>query len=86
MSVRRYDLDTCIGCRYCFIACPMDVFRFDEETNKSVIAYPDNCQSCGQCYLHCSGKSLHIVNDQFTYAMTSHRAPVTAYEHKKRLS
>lgn len=38
MSVARYDLNKCIGCRSCVKVCPMDVFRFDEVNRKSVIA------------------------------------------------
>ena len=79
MSVQRYDLNACIGCRNCFMVCPMDVFRFDEAENKSVIAYPENCQSCGQCYVHCLGRSLVIGNFMTGYAITSHRATTTAY-------
>jgi MinD superfamily P-loop ATPase len=57
----------------------MDVFRFDEAKSKSVIAYPENCQSCGQCHLNCPGRSLMIVNDMFGYTIASHRATTTAY-------
>lgn len=74
MSVARYDLNSCIGCKNCVTICPMDVFRFDETAGKSVIAYPENCQSCGQCYLHCQGRSLIIVNNTIGYAITNYRA------------
>jgi NAD-dependent dihydropyrimidine dehydrogenase PreA subunit len=78
MSVQRYDLNACIGCRNCVKVCPMDVFYFDETRNKSVLAYAENCQSCGQCYLNCLGRSLTIVNNMFGYAITSYRATNTA--------
>ncbi|MFR3091572.1 MAG: ferredoxin family protein [Eggerthella lenta] len=39
MSVQRYDLNT-IGCESCMTVCPMDVFRFDHDQMKSVMAYP----------------------------------------------
>ena len=77
MSVIRYDLDACIGCRLCIQVCPFDVFRFNEEHKKSVIAYPENCQSCGQCFVNCLGRSLTIVNDMYGYAQTSYRAATT---------
>ena len=38
MAVRRADLNKCIGCRNCVNICPMDVFRFDEASRKSVMA------------------------------------------------
>lgn len=80
MSVQRYDLNACIGCRNCVDICPMDVFRFDEKENKSVIAFVENCQSCGQCYLNCYGRSLVIANQMSGYAITAHRATNTAYQ------
>jgi len=60
MAIERYDLNKCIGCRNCINICPMDVFRFAEAANKSVIAYPENCQACGMCYYACLGGSLQI--------------------------
>jgi hypothetical protein len=46
----------------------MDVFYFDESTKKSVIAYPENCQSCAQCYLGCLGDSLMMVDTMYEYS------------------
>ena len=77
MSVARYDLNKCIGCKSCVTVCPMDVFRFDEAAKKSVIAYPENCQSCGQCYVNCLGRALTIVNDMYGYSINAYRAPTT---------
>ena len=74
MSVQRYDLNKCIGCMNCVNICPMDVFRFDYEHFKSVIAYPENCQSCGQCFVNCLGRSLCLVNDEYGYSPTAYRA------------
>lgn len=68
MSVARRDLNACIGCMNCVNRCPMDVFYFDYNTRKSVIAYPENCQSCGQCYLACMGDSLMMVDTMFEYS------------------
>ncbi len=73
MAVRRYDLNKCIGCRNCVNICPMDVFRFDEEANKSVLAYPENCQSCGQCWLNCLGGSLYFDDEIHAYSLTASR-------------
>jgi ferredoxin len=46
----------------------MDVFYYDAKRNKSVIAYPENCQSCGQCYLACPTDSLTMVDTVFEYS------------------
>ena len=74
MSVQRYDLSKCIGCKGCVAVCPMDVFRFDRDANRSVLAYPENCQSCGQCFLHCQGRSLVIAYASTGYAISNYRA------------
>ncbi|MBC5584252.1 4Fe-4S dicluster domain-containing protein [Eggerthella sp. NSJ-70] len=66
MSVIRNDLNLCQGstCRMCEKICPMDVMYFSEEHNKSVIAYVDNCMSCGQCWLNCPSHSLGFQTEQ----------------------
>lgn len=76
MAVERYDLNTCIGCRNCINACPMDVFRFDEEKNKSIIAYPENCQACGMCFYVCLGDSLQISLQNHMYPIVPMNATV----------
>jgi len=78
MSVVRIDLNRCIGCENCVNICPMDVFYFNAEAHKSVIAYPENCQSCGQCFLNCKGRSLGISNDLYAYPITAFRGVSTA--------
>lgn len=56
----------------------MDVFYFDHDAHKSVLAYPENCQSCGQCVVNCKGRSLGISNDTFGYPITAYRGATTA--------
>ena len=78
MSVIRIDLNKCIGCGNCADICPMDVFYFDEGAHKSVLAYPENCQSCGQCYVNCKGRSIGITNECFSYPITAFRGASSA--------
>ena len=78
MSVVRVDLNKCIGCENCVNICPMDVFYFNTEAHKSVIAYPENCQGCGQCYLNCQGRALGMSNDMYGYATPAMRGLTTA--------
>lgn len=73
MPVVRKNLNDCIGCQNCAYICPMDVFRFDSTEMKSVLAYPENCQTCGQCYVNCLGGSLAMNGDQFGYSITAYR-------------
>lgn len=78
MSVVRIDLNKCIGCKMCVEVCPLDVFYFDPQARKSVIAYPENCQNCGQCYLYCPTRSIGISNESFGFPVTAYRVPTTA--------
>lgn len=78
MSVIRLDVNKCTGCRNCVEICPMDVFYFNETAHKSVLAYPENCQSCGQCFVNCEGRSIGIVNDTYSYPITAYRGVTTA--------
>lgn len=73
MPVVRKNLNDCIGCENCATYCPRDVMRFDYEAMKSVIAYPENCQNCGQCYMYCLGHSIEIDGYTFAYALASYR-------------
>lgn len=82
MSVVRIDLNKCVGCESCVNICPLDVFYFDYQAHKSVLAYPENCQSCGQCFLNCKGRSLGISNDQFSFPITAYRGASSASMNK----
>ena len=78
MSVVLIDLNRCIGCENCVNICPIDVFYFNAEAHKSVIAYPENCQSCGQCFLNCKGRALGISNDLYAFPITAFRGASSA--------
>ncbi len=82
MAVQRYDLNACIGCMNCVTVCPMDVFRFDYDTHKSVIAYPENCQGCGQCFVGCMGRSLEMSWYETRFAIPVARAVTTKTANK----
>lgn len=73
MSVIRRDLNKCVGCMNCVTFCPMDVFRFDSSAAKAVIAYPEDCQICGQCFINCQGQSLGITHDDHSHGATNYR-------------
>ena len=43
----------CAGCKDCYEACPSDVFEFDEESMRPVVAFPEDCWYCGACIYEC---------------------------------
>ena len=51
----------------------MDVFHFDFASKKAVMAYQENCQNCGQCWLNCLGCLLIFDNEIHAYAVTASR-------------
>lgn len=83
MSVVRHDVSLCIGCETCVNTCPRDVFRMNkdvpnenegyEDAGKSVIAYPEECQTCGMCYLYCPTGSLAMRPEPYAWPVTGYR-------------
>lgn len=73
MSVVRHDLDKCIGCGTCVSTCPRDVFRLNDEEGKSVIAYPEECQTCGMCYMYCPTGSIAMRSEPYMWPVTAYR-------------
>lgn len=61
MPVEKVDEEKCIGCRQCVITCPMDVFRFNEDTYKSQITYQQDCQICHLCRMFCPVDAITIT-------------------------
>ena len=60
MAIRNFYQDECSGCGNCVAACPMDVFRMDEEDNKARVAYPDDCVACWGCESFCPQGCIDI--------------------------
>ncbi len=65
MNVLKVDEDLCTSCKACYKACWIDVIRWDDEEDKPVFAYPEDCVECGFCEVSCSEQCL-TVNPSFT--------------------
>ena len=60
MSIERIDPDLCTGCGICVDSCPMDVIRMDNQSNKAVIKYPEDCMLCMFCELDCPENAIYV--------------------------
>lgn len=60
MPIERIDPTLCNGCGVCIDICPMDVIRTDENENKAIIVYSEDCSSCGFCESNCSQDAIYI--------------------------
>jgi NAD-dependent dihydropyrimidine dehydrogenase PreA subunit len=61
MNAISIDLDSCNGCRICHKACFADVFRWDEDRKRPVVAYPEDCAQCNLCELYCPKQCLQVT-------------------------
>ena len=60
MAVVKVDNSKCIGCKTCYEMCPMDVFTWDKENKKPVVAYIEECWICGICWMDCGSRAIDI--------------------------
>ena len=52
--------ESCTGCKTCFESCFVDVFRWDNEENRPIIAYPEDCVACYLCEDSCPVKCIEV--------------------------
>ena len=57
----KIDRDTCKGCKSCMNACFVDVIRWDEDDEKPIIAYPEDCVWCFACELACPVHCIEVL-------------------------
>lgn len=56
------DYDKCKNAKTCIEVCPMDVFEFKDDEDKTVVARPDDCIGCRACEVQCPEQAI-VVND-----------------------
>ena len=64
MSIEKIDPELCSGCGICVESCSVDVIRMDENTQKAIIRYPQDCMLCEFCALDCPEDAITITPDK----------------------
>jgi len=64
MSIEKIDSELCSGCGICVESCSVDVIRMDENTQKAIIRYPQDCMLCEFCALDCPEGAITITPDK----------------------
>lgn len=55
------DLDLCNSCKMCFKVCFVDVYRWDDEQEKPIVAYPEDCVWCLACEEACTAQCIEVA-------------------------
>ena len=64
MSIKEIDQDLCTGCGICVESCSVDVIRMDDNSQKAVIRYPQDCMLCELCSLDCPVEAIIVTPDK----------------------
>jgi NAD-dependent dihydropyrimidine dehydrogenase PreA subunit len=59
----KIEIDGCTGCKACFESCFVDVFRWDAQANRPIVAYPEDCVECNKCELACPENIIDVIPD-----------------------
>ena len=61
--VVKIDSDLCDGCGICIEDCPTEVLKLDQNKNKAVIVYGQDCWDyyCCLCEDRCPNKALQVL-------------------------
>ena len=71
MSIEKIDQELCNGCGVCVNICPMDVFRVDEDSEKAIIRYPEDCMLCEFCVLDCPVDAITVTPEKHSPLIVS---------------
>jgi NAD-dependent dihydropyrimidine dehydrogenase PreA subunit len=60
MTIEKIDHDLCTGCGICIDSCCVDVIRMDEESQRAIIRYPEECMVCELCAIDCPEEAIIV--------------------------
>jgi NAD-dependent dihydropyrimidine dehydrogenase PreA subunit len=55
--------ELCNGCKICYKSCFIDVITWDDEKNRPIEGYPEDCVQCMLCEANCPQRTLYVVED-----------------------
>ncbi|HEK85693.1 MAG: 4Fe-4S dicluster domain-containing protein [Candidatus Saccharicenans sp.] len=59
------DPEKCVGCGMCVTSCGREVFDFDPDTNKAIVARPLQCMvGCTSCEVWCIYNAISFPDPQ----------------------
>jgi NAD-dependent dihydropyrimidine dehydrogenase PreA subunit len=59
------DESKCVGCGMCFTTCGRDVFDYDKERKKAIVARPMQCMvGCTSCEVWCVFNAISFPDKQ----------------------
>ena len=61
MTRIEIDRDLCNSCKMCFKACFVDVIRWDDEEDRPIAAYPEDCVWCLACEEACPAQCIEVI-------------------------
>jgi NAD-dependent dihydropyrimidine dehydrogenase PreA subunit len=76
----RINYDACLGDHMCFDFCHNDVFTWDEENNRPIVANPNNCVlGCDSCAQICTVEAISFPSkDELRATLKRLRAEMQA--------
>lgn len=63
MNTIILDNEKCSGCKTCYKACWLDVIRWDADSHRPVIEYPEDCVECNYCEISCPEDAIRVEID-----------------------